>query len=308
MNIISEDQHEVLGFIEACNSQHYNPTADEVLLRFQNRAPREAKYRTVRQANSSGSWLHPAPPLPKGVFERIASSYGRTFQEHLNSTVGNWNILNAGITPQRETVEPAETIIDHMVRLTWLKECLAPDREMSGLHLTKLGQALLHHYASGAARQSDTDVVVFNKNDPLAYAQLIGFLAEQGPGLLIDPYLKLKDIKTIASHTQLTRLLVSGKVGGKVVNSKGANSSTLTQIAVYLSTEGLPRKIDIRSSTELHDRAILTNEGEVHTIGTSLNGIGRKTTTMVTMPPSAREHLRDDYERLWEEGSPIEAR
>ena len=303
MEIVSGDQYEVLSFIDACNSQQYNPSAEAVLLWFQNRTPREARYRTVpRKTNMSSSSIT-SPLANLGIFQEIMAPSKEFLQEYRKSIFGTWNITGMASGSRREIVTPAETMIEHMVRLTWLEERPTPGQEELGLRLTKLGEALLRHAATGTTTHRNTEVVVFNKNDPLAYPQLIGFLAEKGPGLLIDPYLKLKDIETLITHTHLTRLLVSGKKSGR-----GSNDSILAQVQIYGDTEGFSRRVEIRSSTELHDRAVITDEGEIYTIGTSLNGIGRTATTMVTMPSSVRDSLKQEYEQLWEDGTPIETK
>lgn len=301
MEIVSSDQYEVLSFIDACNSQQHNPPAEAVLIWFQNRTPREARYRTVRRKNSILSSSITSPLVMSGTFEELMAPYRVFLQEHSKSIIGNWKITGMDLGSRRELVTPAETMIEHMVRLTWLEERSIPGQEESGLRVTELGGALLRHAATDTTTHGNTDVVVFNKDDPLAYPQLIGFIAEQGPGLLIDPYLKLNDIETLITHTQLTRLLVSGKTSGR-----GSNNSILAQVEIYSDTVGFSRRVEIRSSNELHDRSILTDEGKVYTIGTSLNGIGRTSTTMVTMPPLVRDRLREVYELLWDNGTPIE--
>lgn len=301
MEIVSGDQYEVLSFIDACNSQQHNPPTEAVLLWFQNRTPREARYRTVRRKSDMSSSSITSPLVTPGIFQDIMAPYKEFLQEYRKSIFGTWNTAGVESGYRREIVTPAETIIEHMVRLTWIEERPTPGQEELGLRVTKLGGALLRHAAAGTTTHRNTEVVVFDKNDPLAYPQLIGFFADQGPGLLIDPYLKLKDIETLITHTHLTRLLVSGKKSGR-----GGNDSILVQVQIYSDTVGFSRRVEIRSSTELHDRAVLTDEGEVYTIGTSLNGIGRTATTMVTMPSSVRDRLKQEYEQLWENGTPIE--
>jgi len=96
--------------------------------------------------------------------------------------------------------------------------------------------------------------------------------------------LKLNDLHMILLSTQLTRLLVSGK----------HNEREIGALRTYLASGSLSRKIEVRSSTKLHDRVLLTNEGDVLTIGTSLNGVGRTTTVMTPIPRPAREALAEE--------------
>ncbi len=51
--------------------------------------------------------------------------------------------------------------------------------------------------------------------------------------------------------------------------------------------------------TKLHDRLLIADDGDVLTLGTSLNGVGKTTTVMSPVPPPARDSLKDEYERLW---------
>jgi hypothetical protein len=151
--------------------------------------------------------------------------------------------------------------------------------------------------------QPDVSVVVLESNDPLAYPLLVGQLAEAGEGLLVDPYLKLDSLHRIVVSTRLTRLLVSGKPG---------NRAEVAAMQTYLDSLSLPRHIEVRSSTELHDRYVLADDGDVLTLGTSLNGVGRTTTVLMPMPSEARETMRVTYERIWDNGSlvgpqPVEA-
>ena len=78
---------------------------------------------------------------------------------------------------------------------------------------------------------------------PLAYPILVGQLAAAGPGLLVDPYLKLADLHTIVVSTQRTRLLVSGKTN---------NRGEVGAILACLGKGSLSRRVEVRSSTGLH--------------------------------------------------------
>ena len=145
-----------------------------------------------------------------------------------------------------------------------------------------------------AESDQDISVVILGREDPLAYPILVGQLAAAGAGLLVDPYLKLHDLHTIVVSTQLTRLLVSGKTN---------NRSTVGAMQAYLDSSSLGRRIEVRSSTQLHDRVLVADDGDVLTLGTSLNGVGHTTTVMTPIPPPARESLLSEYGRLWEEAT-----
>ncbi|MFE0590319.1 hypothetical protein [Micromonospora echinospora] len=184
--------------------------------------------------------------------------------------------------------------MEHLVRLTWLEKVAAPQGDDSGLRLTDLGCALLRDAETEEESDEDISVVVLGREDPLAYPILVGQFAAAGAGLLVDPYLKLADLHTIVVSTQLTRLLVS---------RKAPNRGVVASMEAYLDSQSLARPIEVRSSSKLHDRVLIADDGDVLTVGTSLNGIGKTTMVMTPIPSPARESLRSEYERLWSEAT-----
>jgi len=207
------------------------------------------------------------------------------FAKMLQSTLGTDRYV-------QKLVKPAETAIDHLIRLTWLEAASGVATDDPGLRLTDLGRALLRDRDQDSPTDEGVSVVVLQAHDPLAYPILVGQLANAGAGLLADPYLKIDGLNRLVVSTQLTRVLVSGKSN---------NNGELSAMQTYLDSSSLPRPIEVRKSTELHDRVLLNEDGAVLTIGTSLNGIGRTTTVMTPMPSPARQSLRAEYERLWTE-------
>lgn len=229
---------------------------------------------------------------PGGAFQRMLdttlSAQMRSIQESLGATLGRH--LSQPTTRQ-ELVKEAETVIAHLIRLMWLEEVTVSGK--AGLRLTQLGRALLRDHEMDDVTQADVSVVVLESNDPLAYPLLVGQLAEAGEGLLVDPYLKVDGLHRIIQSTRLTRLLVTGK----------HNASEIAAMQTYLDSPSLARRIEMRSSTELHDRILLTDDETVFTLGTSLNSIGRTTTVFTPMPPTAGDVLRAKYEEIWDTGS-----
>lgn len=288
MNILSDDQYRALAFIAACNRSSYYPTAQQVILWLNNPKPVPAVYRTVERE-----------VLPS-FHSQIDSAASRMMSTILNDAIRpltkNYLANPMGAFPRTVTgqqlVTPAETPIEHLLRLTWLETVSAPGK--SGLRLTDLGAALLRDYQTADDTDEGVSVVVLGREDPLAYPILVGQIAAAGPGLLVDPYLKLPDLHMIVVSTQLTRLLVSGKP---------ANSAVVSSMQAYLDSPSLGRRVEVRASTELHDRVVVADDGDLLTLGTSLNGVGRTTTVMTPIPSPAREALRDDYERVWTNAS-----
>lgn len=293
VDILSDGQHELLAFVAACNRNYYNPTESQVELWRQNRQPGEAVYKTVRRKVSEGTQSHDFGAGQTAINRMVASMIGESLRPWHDMMASLTN-LGVGTGPryvtEHELVTPAETMISHLVRLTWLAEVAASGQGEPGLRLTDLGRALLRDAEIGVDTEDDVGVVVLGRDDPLAYPILVGQLAAAGPGLLVDPYLKLADLHMIVVSTQLTRLLVSGKP---------VNRREVGAMQAYIGNGSLSRRVEVRSSTELHDRVLVADDGDVITVGTSLNGVGRTTTVMSPMPSPARESLRDAYEGMW---------
>lgn len=210
MDILSDEQYQVLGFVGACNRNFYNPTARQVMLWRDNPTPAEAVHRTVRR-QVGPSAPAPAVGLETASSRMLAAMIGeslRPMQEALASFAAqNFGLLSqlghgTRTVTEREIVKPAETMIEHLVRLTWLEEIGAPRDEDPGLRLTNLGRALIRDVEMDMENDEDVSVVVLGREDPLAYPTLVGQLAASGEGLLVDPYLKLPDLHTIVvQHT-----------------------------------------------------------------------------------------------------------
>ncbi|SUA14147.1 Uncharacterised protein [Mycolicibacterium aichiense] len=248
-----------------------------------NPEPAEAEYRIVQ-----GTGVGSMGSVVRDYERMVDTMLGSRFQ----STITSIRDQLLGKDARRELVKPGETFIGHLVRLTWLEETPGSGEE-PGLVLTELGRALLRDRERGATEE-DVSVVVLEGQDPLAYPILVGQLANAGAGLLIDPYLKLDGLHRIVVSTQLTRLLVSGK---------RSNNAELSAMQTHLDSASLSRPVEVRKSTKLHDRILLTEDGAVLTLGTSLNSVGTTTTVMSPMPSPARESLRELCEQLWSEAT-----
>lgn len=259
----------------------------------QNPEPAKAEYRTVDRPQVGSLGVHLGVFDQAGALSRMVdtmiSSQLRPLTQGLVSMMGQTHSSNTC----RELIKPAETVIEHLVRLTWLEKVTSSGEE-PGLRLTELGRALLRDREQESPTGEDVSVVVLDGQDPLAYPLLVGQLANAGAGLLVDPYLKLDGLNRIVVSTQLARLLVSGR---------RHNIAEVSAMQTYLDSASLGRRVEVRASTELHDRILLAEDGAVLTLGTSLNGVGRTTTVITPMPSPARESLRGLYERLWAEAS-----
>lgn len=304
VQIMTLEQQQLLGFVRACNRHGYSPTSTEVMDWLTSPLPAEAEYeRRKRQALStldltgglageitrnlnSAAWAALADaalgPTRKAMAEMAS-------QLQANMATRLWE------ADSYETVEtqPAETPVDHLVRIGWLSG-KPSDGGSAALALTPLGRALL-----ASAEEEDDDsqerMVILGSDDPLAYPTLIGRLSEMGPALLIDPYLKLDQLHHIVSHTGIDRVLVTGAAG---------HQKHRTAMSTYLQSVSA-RAVEVRASTDLHDRLVIPTDGITLMLGASLDGVGRKTTVLSQLPESAASALREEHERLWSDATQV---
>ncbi len=181
-----------------------------------------------------------------------------------------------------------ETYVEHAVRLFWLVE-------NDGLLLTTLGRALLNASKRQQSDQLASDVVILNREDPLAYATLIGRLASFGSGLLVDPYLRLEQLHDLCIQTPISRILISKQYK----NSTEVRAS----MAIYLGGIDPTRRLEVRCSADddVHDRMVMTPTGETHLLGYSLNGVesGVASTLLIKLPQPAATAQAEKIEDWW---------
>ncbi|WP_345317443.1 hypothetical protein, partial [Mycobacterium paraffinicum] len=123
MDILSDDQYKVLGFISACNRCSYHPTAEQVMLWLENPEPRKAQYRTVRRPSVFDAVITPPAWSAGAWFLEPAASSSRMIDSILGLSSLNRDAKNlsqsllqqfAGGT-YRERVADAESLIDYLV-------------------------------------------------------------------------------------------------------------------------------------------------------------------------------------------------
>lgn len=285
MELVTENQHRILAFIGACNHAGYAPTDEEVTAWLDAPAPREAVYKTERLTPTSRT-----PAVLDGLFGEYkpfsSPALGNLFKSSWVGT-GPWFPHLDNPRSVRKLVRSAETPIDHMVRILWLSRS-KNDR----LEVARLGRAMLQTVENEVANLEDPTVLYLSSDDPLAYPLLVGALSEADSGLLVDPWLKAEHVVTLHEHTTINRLLV-----GRGDRHRSANAA----ISLYLDSTEKGEEVEVRMSDELHDRLLITQDGAVSMLGTSLNGVGRKTTILLSVPQLAAGQLHDHYERLWQE-------
>lgn len=183
-----------------------------------------------------------------------------------------------------------KSVTSHLVDLEWAA------KDPSGrISLTQLGEALLRN--ANTQEVEGAQMVVLDNEDPLAYATLMGELAEIREALLVDPYLDVDGVFNIVQHTDITRALIRAES-----NTRRNRSA----IATFLNGAEDPR-LEVRVAKGLHDRFIVADDGHVWTIGASINGVAkRKSVTVFSpMPESAAQILSEQLERTWAEAQPL---
>lgn len=181
-----------------------------------------------------------------------------------------------------------ESMTSHLLNLRWLDH-----GRRGGLSPTRLGEALLKDADAGVM---DVQTVVFGRDDPLAYRNLIGELTKTGPDLLVDPYLDVDSLHAVLEHTPVKRILVGDKL----------REGQLSALRVFWQGLTDPGVI-IRLGTDLHDRVVLGVDGAVWAIGASLNTVakGKSSTTLTPILREGAEALRHTYEDYWERAKPL---
>jgi hypothetical protein len=200
--------------------------------------------------------------------------------------------------------EPAEPVTDYMLIVGWA------EASNDHVHLTMLGHAVLRGLdldaplGASADRNDVVTDVTLEPTDALALVRLTRVMASAGAGLLADPYFKAEQVQLITETTSLRRILVSSKTVEK--SAKRAESEQAL-IALALRTVPGASDLEVRStdSREFHDRCVLAADGRVYLIGSSVNGIGKHLTAVITAPGDVAQFYRTKYEGFWAAASPI---
>lgn len=258
-----------MQFIAVATRGGCRPTSAEVL---------EWCARPGQLRGQRGRLLEPARP---GLLGR--SMNGATGQAMVRSAVATITSLTG--TPPKYEMGPPESITASLLRLQWARE-----ETNGGLQLTALGRALLR--ADVAEEENDVaDVVVLEANDALAYGRIVGHIADSGPAFIIDPYLRAADLMCLLQHTSTRRVLIGSKL----------SKSDVAELRVLLTSWTTDSEVELRQAPVgvLHDRLIVGEIG-VHMVGTSLNGVGKGTTTLlIPLPEEVADQMRETAESWW---------
>ncbi|CAJ1505620.1 hypothetical protein [[Mycobacterium] burgundiense] len=289
MTVLNDAQRRVLTFIQAANHGGYSPSPEEVI-----------------------EWVERPDRLPGNVTRRVVKTPGikmpdlgikltGTLMDGINRQMDELNVkLTMPVMPELqrfsgiwesqrviEERDPGETVIEQVKRLHWV----GPSATGAGLVLTGLGRALLR---ADTDQHTDADVVVLDGDDPLAWGSLVGTIADAGACLIVDPYLKPEQFLDVASFTGTTRVILR----------RPQRDYEKAAWQVYQTLPALDITIRFADPQLLHDRYIV-GENRVYLLGCSLNGVGRKPTTLVPVAGLAADRIREMVEGWWEAAEPV---
>ncbi|QSB24422.1 hypothetical protein [Curtobacterium sp. 24E2] len=187
--------------------------------------------------------------------DRSSRTIGGISQTLMQS--GNLGKTFSNIFGRSET----ETYSDHFVRLAWAL------KHSSGLIVTAVGRAALDALdTESSATDSGFLQTVLGAGDPIAYARVLGLITELGPVMIIDPYLKLEQLPDLLRLPNVTRIMSS--------TERKAKGMKATPFAAAMTMAR--HEVDVRlvEGQDLHDRYFIPDNGAVHMISTSMNGVG----------------------------------
>ncbi|KXP12010.1 hypothetical protein [Tsukamurella pseudospumae] len=290
-SIIGAEQYRAMTFIRTANLGGYLPTVNQVQAWLDQPGRIPGKVTRKRVESPFGGAAKPSFTVSSLINDAMEKSY-RPIGEMMQQLVGT--APPAYMAPWRQAMEqaryietraPDETVLAQLLRLMWLEEV------DGGLRLTQLGHAL---YRADRERDGGDEVQFLGgSEDPLAWASLVGFLTDLGDCTIIDPYLKAPQYLPLAQLTEVSRIVIGPKV------SKGELA------ALQVAHAGLDSNVEIRRHTGgMHDRFIIARDS-VHTLGCSLNGVGKNPTTLIRLHGEIADSARRIADDMWEAATPL---
>ncbi|MFE9699023.1 hypothetical protein [Streptomyces lavendulae] len=192
----------------------------------------------------------------------------------------------------------AEPVADYLRGVGWVQN------DDGRARLTGIGRTVL---AAGGevAEQLDAEDpevadVALDPQDPLVYVQLTRRLQKAGAGLLVDAYFKADSLVWLIESTNLRRVLISSR--------HPKSEKDRQTIAVALATVPNGSDVEVRHTSDpaLHDRCVVSEGGEVQLLGSSVNGVGRHLTAVITPSADIAKAYRQKYEALWRDAAVVE--
>ncbi|QDQ12822.1 hypothetical protein [Streptomyces spectabilis] len=233
-------------------------------------------------------------PLPFESIDRFAQQEPPRGTQRLSIISG----LSRMFEESGPRVGRPDPVADYLLAVQWITK---DDQNL--VRLTKVGGAVLA--ASGIASSQidaqDPEVadVALDPQDPLVYVQLTRRLQKAGQGLLVDAYFKAQSIGWLIESTNLRRVLISSR--------HRSSEQDRQQIAVALATVPNGSDLEVRHTGDraLHDRCVVGATGEVQLLGSSVNGVGKHLTAVITPSDDIAAVYRTKYEGLWQKATVV---
>ncbi|MGW7239798.1 hypothetical protein [Streptomyces sp. NPDC054804] len=197
----------------------------------------------------------------------------------------------------REIRSP-EPVADYLHYVGWVR------RERGHARLTDIGRAVLAGCGAKVAQLDATDPevadVALDPKDPLVYVQLTRRLQKAGAGLLVDAYFKAESLVWLVESTNLRQVLISSR--------HPKSEKDRQTIAVALATIPNGRDIEVRHTGDpaLHDRCVVGETGHVQLLGSSVNGVGKHLTAVISPSDDIARVYKEKYEALWQAAETVE--
>lgn len=153
---------------------------------------------------------------------------------------------------------------------------------------------------AGGETFPETAVLVGVPSERIFYSEILSQIVTRDDVLFIDPYLSAQDLKVLIKLTAVTRVLT----GPRPVADRGEKNDVRRAEALAVVAGSRPG-LEVRLSTEIHDRYVLPLEGAGMTIGASLGS--KKITTAVELSPQMTLIVRERQEAIWDRASVLEA-
>jgi hypothetical protein len=185
-----------------------------------------------------------------------------------------------------------ESPLEWLVRVRWLSN------QGGSVNMTELGRAVLRHLDEQELSSELAGVIELDPDDEVVYARVIEGIARYDDAMLVDAYLDFESLNALVTRTSVTRVLTSNK--GNDASARMAGLGTV------LSGLWPDRELELRLSGQMHDRYVIPPDGPIAMISTSLSGVGKRPTVMISIRPPAADHIRSTHEDIWDSAEPMQ--
>ena len=181
--------------------------------------------------------------------------------------------------------------VEWMLGCNWIQRS-----DQDTMAVTDLGRSAILALRRAGRQTPSGSVVVFAAGNPFNYADFVSTLAEYDPFMLVDPYFKVRThLHDLFDRTKCNRILVSSRL----------KKEEETGLAIALR-EIDPEKLDIRvARTDIHDRFVIPDSGSVTSLGTSLTGIDKHFSVLVSIEDPWSSMIRDWHLEVWQQGKTL---